>query len=286
VSTITASSPQSLIFNWRTLLPIHPAAKLFPLMSESDIAALKELAENIKANGLVEPIVIWNSSDGQSVLDGRNRLDAMALLGLLYETGDHHVGVKEWDGKQWTDRPGGRLGYLIDFRGLTDGDPYEIALALNVHRRHLDAEKKRDLIAKVLKAKPESSNARIAKEVKADDKTVASVRNELEANSEIPNKTDRVEASGRKARGRKPATSTKPAGVGPKAKSNGKAAINVAPETKPNSIDVNASRRALEEFKVACNIWLPKISRDDRQATIAHFCKVAGLPAINADGAA
>jgi hypothetical protein len=42
------------------------------------------------------------------------------------------------------------------------------------------------LIAKVLKAKPEASNRQIAKQVKADDKTVATVRRELEATAEIP----------------------------------------------------------------------------------------------------
>jgi hypothetical protein len=227
VSTITASSPRSLIFNWRTLLPIHPAAKLFPLMSESDIAALKELAENIKANGLVEPIVIWNSSDGQSVLDGRNRLDAMALLGLLYETGDHHVGVKEWDGRQWTDRPDGRNGYEF-VKNLYDGDPYAIALSLNVHRRHLTNKKKRELIAKVLKAQPAVSNVTVAKQTMADDKTVAKVRRELETTSEIPRLEKSVGEDGKarpvKARKKSISTTISPAPI--------KAAI-IEPEMKP-----------------------------------------------------
>jgi hypothetical protein len=58
----------------------------------------------------------------------------------------------------------------------------------------------------LLKRQPEASNNSIAKQVKADEKTVDVVRRKLEANSEIPNKTDRTEADGRKARGRKPAT--------------------------------------------------------------------------------
>ena len=44
---------------------------------------------------------------------------------------------------------------------------------------------------KLLKAKPEASNVAIARQVKADDKTVASERKSLEARSEIPN-VDRI----------------------------------------------------------------------------------------------
>ena len=42
-----------------------------------------------------------------------------------------------------------------------------------MHRRHLTAEQKREMIAKVLKAQPEKSNRTIAKQTKVDDKTVA-----------------------------------------------------------------------------------------------------------------
>ncbi len=161
--------------SWRDVLKIHPAADLFPLLSEPE---LKELAEDIKANGLRAPIVGWSSNEGQFLLDGRNRLDALALLGLLYETDDHHLGVKKWDNKQWTNRPGGRIGYApgCEFHNLCDGDPYAIALSLNVHRRHLTTEQKRELIAKVLKAKPELSDRQIGKMAKVDGKTVAAVR--------------------------------------------------------------------------------------------------------------
>lgn len=46
---------------------IHPAAELFPLMGDDDIAAL---AADIKANGLRQPIVL--DGDGKLV-DGRKR---------------------------------------------------------------------------------------------------------------------------------------------------------------------------------------------------------------------
>jgi hypothetical protein len=58
---------------WRDVLPIHPAAELFPLMSEEE---LRELAADIGANDLVEPVAIYRDPDlGDCLLDGRNRLE-------------------------------------------------------------------------------------------------------------------------------------------------------------------------------------------------------------------
>jgi hypothetical protein len=160
-------------FSWREHLPVHPAAELFPLMSPAEIEAL---AEDIAKNGVVDPIVIWRK-DGDSLLDGRNRLDAMAhagLIGINDEGQFHNV----------------KSGRPIDchFYGGSDcnHDPYALALSLNVHRRHLTAEQKRDLIADLLKAQPEKSNRQIADQVKVDHKTVGAVRSEKEATGEIP----------------------------------------------------------------------------------------------------
>jgi hypothetical protein len=55
---------------------VHPAALVFPEMSP---AALHELAEDIKQNGLAHPIVC--TSDGVT-LDGRNRRRACELAGV------------------------------------------------------------------------------------------------------------------------------------------------------------------------------------------------------------
>lgn len=53
----------------------HPAAECFPMHSPERLA---ELAEDIRANGLLDPIALC---DGK-VLDGRNRLKACALAGV------------------------------------------------------------------------------------------------------------------------------------------------------------------------------------------------------------
>ena len=41
--------------NWRETLPIHPAAELLPRMTKEE---LLELGNDIKANGLISPIVL------------------------------------------------------------------------------------------------------------------------------------------------------------------------------------------------------------------------------------
>src|SRR5262249_26299599 len=67
----------------------------------------------------------------------------------------------------------------------------------NIHRRHLTGEQRCELIAKLLAARPEASNASIAKIAKADDKTVAAVRREKEATSQIPRLEKRLGADGK-----------------------------------------------------------------------------------------
>jgi ParB-like nuclease domain len=141
---------------------VHPAAEMFPLMSEAD---LKELAEDIKKNGLRNPIVTWSAdrSDNSKelLLDGRNRLDAMVAAGITLI--DHKLRISCRKIRLYG--TGGGLS-VFDGSSLT-ADPYEYVISANIHRRHLTAEQKRDLIGKLLKAKPGSSNLQIAKQVKA-----------------------------------------------------------------------------------------------------------------------
>jgi hypothetical protein len=68
------------LFDWRKHLKVHPAAELFPLLPEAE---LKELAADIEAHGLQNLVTVWRSDGSNYLLDGRNRLDALALLGFL-----------------------------------------------------------------------------------------------------------------------------------------------------------------------------------------------------------
>jgi hypothetical protein len=73
---------------WRDDLeyPVHPAADVFPMMSDTELA---ELGADIKKNGLTTPIVFWTGDSGTFLIDGRNRLEAMERAGVLDD--DHLV---------------------------------------------------------------------------------------------------------------------------------------------------------------------------------------------------
>ena len=53
----------------------HPAAALFPMLSEGELASL---AEDIRQRGLLHPVILHDDR----VLDGRNRLAACGLAGI------------------------------------------------------------------------------------------------------------------------------------------------------------------------------------------------------------
>jgi ParB-like chromosome segregation protein Spo0J len=59
-----------------TKRPVHPIAELFPMMTDDELA---DLAADIKANGLIHPIVV--DKDGL-LIDGRNRARACEIAGI------------------------------------------------------------------------------------------------------------------------------------------------------------------------------------------------------------
>jgi hypothetical protein len=148
--------------SWRDVLRVHPAAELFPIMPLDELRAL---GEDIKKNGLHEGVAILDDQ----LLDGRNRLDAMELVGIKLVTGNGQI--------EWANVPS---------RNVKGVDPVTFVISKNVRRRHLSTEQKRDLVAELLKATPEKSNREIAATVKVDHKTVAAVRTAKERTGEIP----------------------------------------------------------------------------------------------------
>jgi ParB-like chromosome segregation protein Spo0J len=192
---------------WRDHLPVHPAADLFPLMSESE---LRELGEDIKVNGLQSPITVVCENirlNDFKLLDGRNRLDAMELIGVDFKI---KRGWKQKDNKtvylQFSDKEVGCPDRACTYVAVLDEkEALEFVVSANIHRRHLTSEQKRELIAKIFKAKPGASNRNIAKQTKADDKTVAAVRRDLESTAKIPQleKTTGADGKQRKSRAKK-----------------------------------------------------------------------------------
>lgn len=96
-------------------LQVHPACALFPMLDES---ALAELAADIEAHGLLEPIVVHQGL----VLDGRNRLAACRLAGTDPE-------FREWEGDE--------------------ADIVSWITSKNIHRRHLETSQRAMIAARL-----------------------------------------------------------------------------------------------------------------------------------------
>jgi len=194
----TTAKPAS---SWRDTLPIHPAAELFPLMTPDE---QRVLGEDIKKNGLASNIAIvatklpigWK----YELLDGRNRLDAMEAVGIQFR-------IEKKDGRCTVDLTDSGIrvdiGRLMSFAEVVETDPYAFVISANIHRRHLDADDKRKVIADLLKAQPEKSDRQIGGMVKADHHKVGKVRKEEEDVGNIPHVETRTDTEGRRQPARK-----------------------------------------------------------------------------------
>lgn len=162
---IANSTENSEPKGWRDVLLIHPAAELFPLMTPEE---LRELADDLLTNGLRERVNLFDDPElGVCVIDGRNRLDALALLG---ETDfDPH------------NEPVPHFYRFVGQDKCKPFDPVGYVISKNVRRRHLTPEQRRDVIAKLLALDPAKSNRQLAAQVGVSHVTVGAVRSELEA---------------------------------------------------------------------------------------------------------
>lgn len=172
---------------WQTP-PIHPAAAKLPMMSDAE---LDELASDIKANGLLDPIILWNDNraeaDGATgpfqkyLLDGRNRLEALKRLGITdprrapsgQKTTNKVVIV---DAIQMSAGVDLQCGKVASSEWKTEVDPTVYVLSANVRRRHLTSEQKRQAIADYITADPKASDRQVARTLGVDHTTVGDVR--------------------------------------------------------------------------------------------------------------
>jgi ribonuclease HII len=147
--------------------------QVMPSLSEAEYAGLKA---DIAERGVLVPVERDENGD---LLDGYHRAQICEELGI-------------------TDIP------TIIRPGLTEQEKRDHARALNLHRRHLNSEQKRQTIASQLLETPERSNRQIAETLNVDDKTVGAVRRQMEATAEIPQLSRTVGMDG-KSRAVRPA---------------------------------------------------------------------------------
>jgi hypothetical protein len=179
--------------SWRDVLAIHPAADLFPLMSDDK---LRSTGEDIVKNGLKLPIALWRAHPKGEVvlLDGRNRLDAIEIAtGKTVEVGAPSIMAGDFLA----------CDKVIELDGRVV-DPYDYAMSANFHRRDLTIEEQQEAIAKLIKADPTKSNRQIAKLTDRSHPYIAKVKRELEKAGDVETVSTSIDTKGRKQPSRKP----------------------------------------------------------------------------------
>jgi DNA modification methylase len=147
----------------RSTKPVYePVVKLPPLRYE-DFEALKS---NIAVHGVLQPIIVDSDGPRRKIIDGNYRKRIAEELG--YDCPE------------------------IVHPNLEDEEKRTLARALNLARRQLTQEQKRELIADQIEETPDRSNRWIAKQLGCHHATVGAVRGELQSTGQI-DQLDRTE---------------------------------------------------------------------------------------------
>lgn len=147
--------------------------QFLPRLSDDEYTSLEK---SIREHGIQVPIVV---DENGSVIDGHHRKEIADRLGLPCPRNTA--------------------------RDLDETGKRTLACSLNLDRRHLNREQKREVIAKSLMADPQLSNRQHAERVGVDHKTVGSLRDALQSRGEIPHADTHFDSLGRQ----------QPARVGP-----------------------------------------------------------------------
>lgn len=143
--------------------------QLLPPLSDDDRVALKA---SIERHGVLVPV---EYDEAGAILDGHHRVDICTELGI-------------------TDWP------RFVRKGMSEDEKRAYAREINISRRHMNTAQKRTVIEAQLKETPTISARAIAARLGVDDKTVSSVRRQLEATAEIPQLNKTVGADGKERR--------------------------------------------------------------------------------------
>jgi len=141
----------------------------------------EELRADIRANGITVPVIV---DEHGNVIDGHHRTMIARELGIDYPR--------------------------VEVTDLSESEKLSMSVSLNIKRRQLSREEKRQVIAAQLKAQPEKSNREHAKSLGVDDKTVGAVRRNLQSTAEIPQFDRTVGADGKERPASRPTPPAEP----------------------------------------------------------------------------
>jgi hypothetical protein len=139
--------------------------QLMPPLSPDEYTALET---SIITSGVQVPIVV---DENGVVIDGHHRKRIAESFGLSLPTS-----VRS---------------------GLTNAEKRSLALSLNVDRRHLSREQRRELVAASLIADPQLADREHARRTGVSPSTVGTIRSELEDDGQVSKLDSRISADGR-----------------------------------------------------------------------------------------
>ena len=146
----------------------------YQLMPDLSAEEFSELKKDIRQRGVLVPIEFDGAGN---ILDGHHRMRAFEEL--------------QAEGCEIADYP------HVVREGLTEEQKRQHVRSLNVQRRHLTREQRRELIAEQLRETPERSNRLIAEALGVSHPTVATVREEMESGGKIYHLDKTVGADGK-----------------------------------------------------------------------------------------
>lgn len=139
--------------------------QFLPRLANDEYAALEE---SIRDHGIQVPVVV---DERGSIIDGHHRKEISERLGI--ECPQRIV------------------------EGLADDKKRTLALSLNLDRRHLSREQRRELLAASIKADPHLSDREHGRRTGTSHPTAAAVRSELESAGDVEELSTRLDSSGR-----------------------------------------------------------------------------------------
>jgi hypothetical protein len=199
--------------NWRERIKVHPAADLLPRLADTAPDELRELADDIRENGIQQGVILWTPKQYPPkgiiepkdyakaeicLLDGRNRLDAIELAYANDpEKLDQAVADALWIAPHY------KGGAVLLGSGEVE-DPWAYVISANLKRRHLTVDDRKRIAVELLKAKPERSDRATARIARVSHPTVAAIRRELEGSGDVERISTRTDAAGRQQPASKP----------------------------------------------------------------------------------
>lgn len=151
---------------------------VFPYQTMPPLTAdeYSQLESSIREHGVQVPVIV--DEDGFPI-DGHNRLDIADRLGVPCEK--------------------------IVRAGLSEADKIALSISLNIDRRQLTREQRREIIAASIKSHPELTDREHARRTGASPTTVGTVRSKLEDSGEVSKLDTRTDPRGYEQSAAKPA---------------------------------------------------------------------------------